>query len=242
MRFLRDLIIREGHSPSFLGVFVNPFYFARRELFTEVKVLAAFISGRVLDVGCGTKPYESLFSTATEYVGLEIDSELNRQRKNADYFYDGKVFPFGDASFDSVVINQVFEHVFEPEEFLSEISRVLVQDGTALVTVPFVWDEHEQPCDFARYTSFGLKAIFERHGFEVVEQRKTAGDVRVLFQMINAYLFKATVSRRAVVNLLSCLVLMAPFNLLGTLLYRVLPKNPDLYLDNVIVVRKVARV
>ena len=84
MRFLRDLIIREGHSPSFLGVFVNPFYFARRELFTEVKVLAAFISGRVLDVGCGTKPYESLFSTATEYVGLEIDSELNRQRKNAD--------------------------------------------------------------------------------------------------------------------------------------------------------------
>ena len=69
---------------------------------------------------------------------------LVRQRGEADYFYDGQSFPFKGGSFDVVLTNQVLEHVFNPDVFLSEIHRVLTPDGVLLLTVPFLWDEHEQ--------------------------------------------------------------------------------------------------
>ena len=67
--------------------------------------------------------------------------------KHADRSYDGKTFPFSDGEFDAVLTSEVLEHVFNPDEFLSEINRVLRDDGVLLLTVPFVWDEHEQPFD-----------------------------------------------------------------------------------------------
>ena len=201
--------------------------------------MARDMTGRLLDVGCGRKPYREMFST-NEYIGLEIDTPENRAHKQADFFYDGHLFPFPDRNFDGIVCNQVLEHVFTPDQFLGEIHRVLKPDGKLLLTVPFVWDEHEQPWDYARYSSFGLKSLLEKNGFVVLKQKKTNADVRVLFQLANAYLFKVLWTRWAVVNLLICATLMAPFNIMGALLYKVLPASPDLYLDQVVLARKVA--
>lgn len=223
--------------PGVLGLFVNPFYFARQGLYAAVRELAPQIRGRVLDVGCGDRPYESLIP-AREYVGLEIDTPEARTRGKADAYYDGRRFPFEDGAFDAVLCNQVLEHVFEPEEFVREIARVLKPGGRLLLTVPFVWDEHEQPRDYARYSSFGLKALLEKHGLRLEAQRKTAADLRVLFQMANAYLYKVTVTRSPYLNLLAALVFMAPLNLIGSVLAWVAPSNPDLYLDNVVLAAK----
>ncbi len=218
-------------------MFINPFYFARKGLAIHICNLGGRISGRTLDVGCGSKPYEQLYHS-TEYVGLEYDTPQNRASKEAEYFYNGDTFPFEDGSFDSLVANQVFEHVFNPEQFLDEMFRVLKPGGMLLMTIPFVWDEHEQPYDFARYSSFGIRCLLEDHGFEVVEQHKSMDDVRVIFQMINAYIYKKTVTGNAWVNLAITVLLMAPFNLMGVIMGFVLPRNPDLYLDNIILARK----
>ena len=223
--------------PGFVGLFVNPFYFARRELLRAVRAIAPELRGRVLDVGCGSRPYENLVQ-AREYLGLELDTPENRAARKADFFYDGRKLPFPDASFDAVICNQVLEHVFEPDEFVAEIARVLRAGGRLLLTVPFVWDEHEQPRDYGRYSSFGLSALLARNGLRVLRQEKTAGDVKALFQLVNAYLYKVTATRSAYLNLLFALVLMAPFNLLGTVLAWLLPRNADLFLDNVVLAER----
>jgi len=240
MSFLNKMKCRyteESFFPTWLGLFINPFYFARKGLAFHVGALAGKITGRTLDVGCGSKPYEKLYASS-EYIGLEYDTPEYRSNKTAEYFYDGETFPFSDGEFDSLVANEVFEHVFNPDRFLSEANRVLRQDGMMLLTMPFVWDEHEQPYDFARYSSFGIRSLLERHGFEVIEQRKSMDDIRVIFQLLNAYIYKKTVTRKSGVNLALTLLLMAPFNLLGELLGLVLPRNPDLYLDNIVLARK----
>lgn len=231
---------RQAFFPGWLGIMVNPFYFARKGLAKHVSELAGHITGKTLDVGCGSKPYVHLYHSE-EYVGLEIDSPQSRASKNADYFYDGNLFPFADETFDSVVANEVFEHVFNPDQFLNEVFRVLGPGGNVLLTMPFVWDEHEQPYDFARYSSFGIRALLERHGFEIVEQRKSMDDIRVIFQLLITYIYKKTVTRSARVNLLVMLLLMAPFNLLGELLFLITPRNPDLYLDNIVLAKKIIR-
>lgn len=229
----------EQFEPGILGLFVNPFYFSRKELFRLISRFAGHIQGRILDVGCGQKPYKHLFKDS-EYVGLEIDTFENRKLKKADCFYDGEIFPFQALEFDSIICSQVLEHVFNPDKFLSEIVRVLKADGKLLLTVPFVWDEHEQPFDFARYTSYGLRFLLTRHGFEVIELRKSAADVRTIFQMINVYLYKKTATRHGFVNAIITAILMSPFNILGSLLWKLLPSNFDLYLDNVVLARKKA--
>jgi len=239
MRAIKQYVLKQQYAPGIMGLWLNPFYHSRNGLRRAIGQLASQMKGRLLDVGCGRKPYHDMFSV-DEYVGLEIDTPENRASKQAEFFYDGNSFPFDSQGFDGVVCNQVLEHVFTADQFLGEINRVLKPNGLLLLTVPFVWDEHEQPWDYARYSSFGLKSLLEKNGFEIVEQQKINADVRVLFQLTNAYLFKVLWTRWAVANLLICIIAMAPFNILGALLYKVLPANPDLYLDQVVLARKIA--
>ena len=152
IEYLRFLYRKEQFNPGVIGPLINPFYFARKGLYRHISNLIANLDGRLLDVGCGTKPYQGI-SVASDYVGLEIHDDGNRLHKYADVLYDGEMMPFEDKCFDSLLLNQVFEHVFNPNRFLREVNRVLKKDADILITIPFVWDEHEQPYDYARYTS-----------------------------------------------------------------------------------------
>ena len=115
---------------------------------------------------------------------------------------------------------------------------MLGSGGTLLLTVPFVWDEHEQPNDYARYSSFGLKALLERQGFRVLRHRKLLADVSVIFQLTNAYVFKITQTRFTSVNMLVTALVLGPISLLGLVLSALLPKNPDLFLDQLVVAER----
>ncbi|WP_415880636.1 class I SAM-dependent methyltransferase [Methylomonas sp. TEB] len=239
MNLLRSYYFRQMYTPGWLGIFVNPFYFARLGLYQAMKELSPKLGGTILDVGCGTKPYKQLFKFSS-YTGLDIDSACSRARGIADYLYDGKSFPFDDVCFDAVLCNQVLEHVINPDEFLEQINRVLKPDGRLLLTVPFVWDEHEQPYDYRRYSSFGLLALLEAHGFKIIVQKKTCADASVLFQLINAFLFKISRSLPKICKVLLTFTVMTLINLSGIFFSWLLPANPDLFLDNIVLAEKIS--
>jgi len=214
-----------------VGPFVNPFYLARKGLFDAIKAKKDRLSGIVLDIGCGSTPYKQLFPYDM-YIGVEVGPYKKSSCVNV--YFDGETLPFKADAFDSVLSTQVFEHIFSPDRYLSELHRILKNDGVVLMSVPFVWDEHEQPRDFARYSSFGLKHLLSCHGFKILDHTKTLADATIIFQLINAYLFKVLHAKGILTILFYTMFIMAPFSLLGSLLGRILPKNPDLYLDNVV--------
>lgn len=238
MGIITRIIKKEQFNPQIIGIFTNPFYFSRRGLFLAMREMGKTLSGKLLDIGCGTKPYES-YLTVNQYIGVEIDTERSRTTSKADIFYDGKKIPFDDKEFDSVLANEVFEHVFNPSEFLGEVNRVLKMKGKFLLTVPFVWDEHEQPHDFARYTSFGLKHVLEQNGFEVIQHKKSVTNARVIFQLINEYIYKKTYVENPVLRQILNTILITPFTVVGIVLSTLLPSNEDLYLDNIMLAQKV---
>lgn len=225
--------------PGWLGLFINPFYFARKYLNSAMMSVSQEMGGNLLDVGCGSKPYQTIFKV-DYYTGLDIDSPLTRERGIADDLYDGNKFPYANDSFDSVLCNQVLEHVFNPNEFLQEINRVLKKGGKLLLTVPFVWDEHEQPYDYARYSSFGLSALLEKNGFVLLQHKKLGADATILFQLANAYLFKITQAWPHLAKLLFTATVIAFINVLGVIAGKVLPGNPDLFLDHVVLAEKIS--
>ncbi|MAE64452.1 MAG: methylase [Phycisphaeraceae bacterium] len=240
MRFdLRRIITQAFFRPGLLGLLINPFYLARRGLFRHVRAIAPGFTGTVVDIGCGSKPYRPLFAHA-RYYGLEVDTPEIRDHHRADVLHDGQRLPLDDDSCDGAVSFEVLEHVFDPQSFLAEMRRVLKPGGQLLLTTPFVWDEHEQPIDFARYSSFGLRHLLERHGFQVVEHHRIGNDLSVVFQMFNCYLYKKLFGRSPVLNLVRAAILTAPVNLVGLVVAALAPRNDDLYLDNLVVARKLA--
>jgi SAM-dependent methyltransferase len=224
-------------EPKILGLFVNPFYISRKGLLKYIKPLGKYIGGKTLDVGCGIKPYKKYFNS-NEYIGIDLKTTLHNSENSIDVYYDGKVIPFNNEQFDSVVTSQVLEHVFHPDLFLGETNRVLKTNGYLLITVPFVWDEHEQPFDFGRYSSFGIVYLLEKNGFEIKEHFKTANNFAALAQLVNLYVYKLVHNKNPLFKKLVTLFLMAPVTIFGVILGKILPDNDDLFLDNVILAIK----
>jgi SAM-dependent methyltransferase len=133
------------------------------------------ISGRVLDLGCGTKPYGTeLAARASLYVGLDWPSSLHASR--AEVLADLRSsLPLVDESFDHAVCFEVLEHVPEPSLLLAEAFRVIRSGGTLVLSAPFQWWAHEQPWDYYRYTSHGLRYLLEKAGFADVRIQSTTG-------------------------------------------------------------------
>jgi len=237
--FIKHIYKKQLFQPNILGIFTNPFFITRSKLFREIKKVSSFISGRILDVGCGQKPYQSLFQ-ATEYIGMDVEvSGHDHANEPIDVFYDGERFPFDDNCFDSVICNQVLEHVATPERTLSEIHRTLKPNGYALLTVPFLSDEHEQPYDFFRYSSFGMKYLLEANQFEIVKSIKLNRNIALVFaHFLNTYWYKLLKTPYPIISLLITPLVHAPVTFMGYVFSLLLPKTQDFYTDLLLLIRK----
>lgn len=234
---MMSFIKKQSFQPNFLSVFINPFYFIRRSLYHVIKKEAPKLSGRLMDFGCGRKPYENLF-TVSEYIGIDIkDTGHNHKLSKVDVFYDGKSIPFSDNYFDSVFCGEVMEHVFTPNETLLEIKRVLKKGGYILMTVPFCWNEHETPYDYARYTSYGITSLLETNGFKVINLNKSGSFARTIFQLWALYFFELFKKYGSFGYILS-LVFILPLNILGSILLPLFPDNQSLYFNNIVLAEK----
>ncbi len=137
-----------------------------RALFLSAK---KHLSGRLIDIGCGTKPYEGQLSPRiVEHVGMDHGETIHDKSK-IDLFGTAYDIPAEDSSFDSAICTAVLEHLEEPELALRECCRVLKPGGVAIYTVPFIWHLHEEPRDFYRFSKYGLQYLFEKVGFEIIE-------------------------------------------------------------------------
>ncbi|HEV3325044.1 MAG TPA: class I SAM-dependent methyltransferase [Puia sp.] len=233
---------KPGIAYEFNPGIMYPAFLTRSRLLRGIAKYAPELSGRLMDFGCGAKPYRSLFDVR-EYIGIDYENpghpHVNEQ---IDVFYDGKHIPFADETFDSVFSSEVLEHVFDPDIVLKELNRVLVPGGKMLATCPFAICEHEIPNDFARYSSYGLRHLFEKHGFEVLQQDKTGNNVETVFQLwimyihqhINPYFRNIPVLRSAF-----RFITYTSLNLLALFFNKILPDRRDLYLNNVIVCKKI---
>lgn len=229
-------------DPGFIGFFVNHSFFCRRGLISNIRKLSGVIEGCVLDVGCGSKPYKQEFKKATKYVGLDIEeSGHDHSEEKIDVFYDGINIPFKDESFDSVVSFEVLEHIFQPEKLIKEIIRVLRPNGFFLLTTPFLWDEHEQPYDYARYTSFGLSHLLRENGFEIVKFVKSVNDLRVVFQLSNNYFNKKLLKLKLpkILFFLLTIIHTSFFNVMGSIVFVFGGRNNDMYLNNIVLAKKI---
>lgn len=129
----------------------------------ELKRVLPQIKGKVLDIGCGDKPYKS-WTNASEYVGLDVF-----ESPDIDIVVGIEdPWPIADNSFDCVISTQSLEHVTSFELFNSEIKRILKPGGALIITMPFIEQEHATPYDFRRISVYGMNELLKKD-YEIKE-------------------------------------------------------------------------
>lgn len=134
-----------------------------------------YASGKLLDIGCGEKPFKEMFSPyVEEHIGLDHEGTFH-STENVDLIGTAYEIPAEDCSFDTVLCTAALEHLEEPGLAISEANRILKNDGVAIYTVPFFWHTHEAPRDFYRYSKYGLEYLFKKNGFDIIEIQAFSG-------------------------------------------------------------------
>jgi len=137
--------------------------------------LKKYAKGKLIDIGCGTKPYKDMVKPYVEvHTGVDHQDSLH-DKSDMDIIGNAYSIPLESCSYDTVLCTDVLEHLEEPFLAISEALRVLKPGGYAIYTVPFFWHLHEEPRDFYRYTKFGLNYLFKKSNFEIIEISALSG-------------------------------------------------------------------
>ena len=240
MSRIAKYLLHHSYQTNWTTLLYHPFYLRRRLLYRSILKNAPLIQGKILDYGCGRKPYRNLFPQVKEYTGADIhNSGYPSSQSSADIFFEDAL-PFKDKHFDAVLCFEVLEHIFTPEESLKDIHRVLKPGGKLMLSVPFFCNEHEIPYDYGRYTYYGLKHLLNKHGFSLLTSQKVGTFWETLLHLhctyIHNILYKLTSSHYlsyALAAPITCI-----HNLLGRGLGACLPKDKSFYLNHFVVAEK----
>ena len=126
-------------------------------------------SSRVIaDLGAAEPMHKWLSAFSDDITGTYFCMDIQHNPK-LDFVGDLGQLPVKNDRLDAVICWSVLEHVYEPQQCVREIRRVLKKNGTGLFQLPFFYPCHGtgQSVDCYRFTIHGLKYMFS--SFQKVE-------------------------------------------------------------------------
>ncbi len=148
----QEILAKE--SPNFLSYSRLYFWWKKNRAICDI--VRRELKGRnikdILDLGCGRgDDIFSLDSNLSAKYNLTFTG-IDKNRDNVEFanarkeyrgskginFYvdDATDLKIENGTYDLVISSEVIEHLTRPEELLSQIKRVLIKDGAAIITTP----------------------------------------------------------------------------------------------------------
>lgn len=205
-------------------------------LYRQLRRTLANVGGKVLDAGCGDKPYRGWFGSASEYVGLDlypgpsVDVVVSADKK----------WPFEDGYFDALLSSQVLEHVEHLDLTLNEMSRVLKRGGLMIISFPFLYNEHGAPGDYQRFTASGASTLFPDFDLVFLERQGGIGSTISILTLnwIEQSMNSSFLTRLLKAPLLPAWIALSLFSNVMGLLFDRLDRTKSFYNNVFLVIRK----
>ena len=177
--------IEEGYDAVAEKMFVS------KDFYSEVLDTVRWWHGDVLEAGVGQGPVLEIIKkrggrALTSLTGLDISAkllELARTRIPEVKLVKGEIekMPFSDASFDFVVMVDVFQYLLDFDKGLQEVRRVLRPQGVFVVSVPnkkwilfksyIKTRKNIQPVEDHFFDFLEMKKLLESHAFTIKKMR-----------------------------------------------------------------------
>ncbi len=139
--------------------------------------------GKVIDIGGGNKASYKDSINSKDYTSVNIDKNID-----PDYLINvGDKIPLPDLQFDSCILFNILEHIFDWDHILSECYRVLKKNGCLYIIIPFSYPIHASPDDYVRATDSYLRQKLEEANFVDI---KVCAIANGPFSTAELYIFK----------------------------------------------------
>lgn len=126
---------------------------------------------KVLDVGCGFKPWNSMFDeNKIEYLGIDYDKE----RSSADIVSKADNLPFPSDMFDALIYSDSLEHAENIFSVIKEMRYVAKNNALVFISAPFVFPEHGIPYDFQRLTRYFYQNVFRDDEIVLIKESNSS--------------------------------------------------------------------
>lgn len=207
-------------------------YALRRE---TGKLIADHARGLVLDAGAGRGSWRrNILASATAYESIDISQRGDQQPTWIGNIEDMPQVPA--ERFNTVICQQVLEHVPRPERVLQEFSRVLKPGGKVILSVPHLSRRHELPHDYYRFTQEGLSYLVREASFEIIQVSTYGGVLSFLHHQASFFFPGAFLGISPIAKL--ALALNAPLSWLTSKLDRMIDRRALLPLGILMVAEK----
>lgn len=149
------------------------------------QAIRTYARGNLIDLGCGNVPLYLAYRDRVSSITC-VDWPATRHKvDHLDHELDlTQTLPFPDASFDTIILSDVLEHIPEPGKLWSEMYRILAPGGVAIVNTPFLYWVHEAPHDYYRYTEFALQRFANDSDFNLISLEPIGGLPEVLADLV----------------------------------------------------------
>lgn len=159
--------------------------------------IAAQVSGKVLDIGCGIGDMVRLRPNT---VGVDVNQKLVDlcRRDNLEVVHmEPDRLPFADATFDGAVLDNVIEHLEKPQPLLAETRRVLRPGARFVVGVPGKLGYRSDPDHKIFYDEATLERCLDNAGFQLVRFFHTPANLDLLSERLRIYCIYGVFEPRA---------------------------------------------
>jgi SAM-dependent methyltransferase len=158
-----------NNNPSYFEYLKNrskvSFFYRKHILYPK---LSNYLSGSTLDIGCGIGDFLSFWPSS---VGVDIDPAAvewcNNLGLNAIQM-EIDLLPFADHSFKGIILDNVLEHLANPNPLLTEISRVIEKNGVVIIGVPGIKGYASDSDHKNYYDETMLTVLMNNFGFSKV--------------------------------------------------------------------------
>jgi len=204
--FAKKIVKKSPKLKFWLGCYVEYFY----QDYSGLKVFLKKNKDKRFKVNIGSGSaldrHDFINVDISEFPGVHVRGDTHH-------------LPFKDNSIDSILCEQMMEHIQNPKKMVSEFLRILAPKGEIYITAPFVYPYHGAPIDMNRWTLDGLKHFME--GFQVHMAGVTSGPTTALVETFHEWisiLFSFNSERIHQVVYLLILPFVKPFKVIDLIL------------------------
>ncbi len=134
---------------------------------TYKKLSEIKLDGKIVDLG-GVKNADYHNLVGGENSILVLNSKENT---NPDILHnlENTPMPVDGDSCDAVLMINLLEHIYNYDNLLKDSARILKENGSIVMVIPFLYYVHSSPRDYFRYSKQAIEKMMKENGFAGVQ-------------------------------------------------------------------------